>query len=475
VDSPLPAPSSAETAAETTLAGDSVDHRVRSELLRTAIAEARAGAPALVFTAGVLAWIAWSAGQARAGVAVLALAVALALWRVAMLRAARVGSSPGRIVRSERAFEAHALLSGGMSALAAIFIYPAAEGVNAALVIATFAAMMSVATLFMTLAGRALAYYLAPQLLAMFAVSLFDARVYSPLFALAIPVFYLTLRRAAQRHRRAVELSIRRRIDADAVNAALREAKIKAEAASAAKSQFLANMSHELRTPMTGVLGALQLLARDKLDPKQRELLGIATASSEALLTVLGEVLDFAEIEAGELELVREAVQIRELVESAVKLFVPLAQRRGLALSADIDPSLPVAVWGDAARIRLVLLNFVGNAVKFTEQGGVVVRAFRARPVGADRPAVTIEVADTGIGIAAEALSGLFAPFHQVDSSDRRRFGGTGLGLAISKRLTEAMGGTISVESEPGRGSTFRVSLPLEEALEEAAPAALSR
>jgi len=456
--------------AETPAADLRVTAQVRRELLRTALLESWDGALSLVFTAAVLAWIAWTVRQPVAGAAVLAISIVVALWRALMLRRLLAAESrAAQTVPTEREFGVHAFLSGMIATVTAAFIYPASSGIHIALVIAAFAAMISVATLYITLVGRALSYYLLPQLLAFFVVSLADPRVYSPLFALGIPVFYLTLRRAAQRHRAAVELAITRRIETDAINVALAQAKTRAEAASVAKTQFLANMSHEIRTPMTGVLGALGLVSSDELGPQQRELVEIATSSSEALLTVLNEVLDFAKIEAGNLELVNEPLRIHAVVASTIKLFAPLAQRRGLTLAADIDPAVPMRVKGDAARIRQVLMNLVGNAVKFTERGAVTVRVRRAADAAPASPTtVVFEVTDTGIGIPAEALPELFAPFHQVDASDGRRFGGTGLGLVISKRLVDAMGGGISVESEPGRGSTFRVALPLTEIAGEA-------
>ncbi|MDH4191158.1 MAG: ATP-binding protein [Betaproteobacteria bacterium] len=454
--------------AETPAADLRVAAQVRRELLRTALLEAWDGALPLVFTAAVLAWIAWTVRQPVAGAAVLAISIVVALWRALMLRRLLAAESrAAQTVPTEREFGIHAFLSGMIATLTAAFIYPASSGIHVALVIAAFAAMISVATLYITLVGRALLYYLLPQLLAFFVVSLVDPRVYSPLFALGIPVFYLTLRRAAQRHRAAVELAITRRIETDAINVALAQAKARAEAASVAKTQFLANMSHEIRTPMTGVLGALGLVSSDELSPQQRELVEIATSSSEALLTVLNEVLDFAKIEAGNLELVNEPLRIHAVVASTIKLFAPLAQRRGLTLTSDIDPAVPIRVEGDAARIRQVLMNLVGNAVKFTEHGAITVRVHRAAEA-TTATTVVFEVTDTGIGIPAEALPELFAPFHQVDTSDGRRFGGTGLGLVISKRLVDAMGGGISVESEPGRGSTFRVALPLTEIAGEA-------
>ncbi len=452
-------------------AGDAFQYQVRRELLQTAAIQARDGGAPLVFINAIIGWIGWSRGQEVAGTVVIVLSVVIAAWRYALARRAGADAlGSGDILRAEREFEANALLTSVMCVVTLIFIYPTTGKLSAILIMAALGAMLTVATLFVSLVGRAFQLYALPQLLALFVVCLLDERVYSPLFAAVIPVFYLTLGRTARRYRSVTEMAIGRRIDSDAANVRLRLAKEQAEAGNVAKAQFLANMSHEVRTPMNGVLGALDLLARSELSPEQRKLLDTATASSEALLTVLNEVLDFSKIEAGRLELVEEPFALRAVLRSVVDMLSPMAQRKGLALAVEFDPSLPARVKGDAGRIRQVLLNLIGNAVKFTDHGRVAVRARRTPGGGGARAAVVVEVEDTGIGIAPEALPRLFTPFFQADQSNRRRFGGTGLGLVISKRLTEAMGGKLKVESALGRGSTFRISLPLE-ALEDA-PAA---
>ena len=457
-------------------AHDDIRHQVRRELLQTAVAHARDGGASLVLIAAVMAWIGWSHAEEAAAAAVLILSVVIAAWRYLLARRVRSGAiTYGDILRREREFEGNALLTSVMCAVILIFIIPAATRQSSILIVAAICAMLTVATLFVSLVGRAFQFYAVPQLLAFVAVCLLDQRAYSPLFAALIPVFYLTLRRTARQFRSVTETAIARRIDSEAANIGLRLAKEQAEAGNVAKAQFLANMSHEIRTPMTGILGALSLLGCDELSPQQRKLLDTASSSSEALLTLLNEVLDFSKIEAGKLELVNEPMLLRPVLSSIVDLLAPMAQRKGLALSMEFDPSLPARVKGDAGRIRQVLLNLVGNAVKFTDSGHVAVRA-RREAGGDSRPVMVLEVEDSGIGISPAVLERLFTPFFQADQSDRRRFGGSGLGLVISKRLTEAMGAELSVESAPGQGSTVRLKLPLEVLADApaAAPAALA-
>lgn len=231
--------------------------------------------------------------------------------------------------------------------------------------------------------------------------------------------------------------------------------------ASRVKSAFLATMSHEIRTPMNGVIGLAELLKGTGLDARQRHYADGITTAGESLLTVINDVLDFSRGEAGLLPLEHADFDLPQLLADVDDMLAGSAKLKGLSLRVEIAPDLPSSVRGDASRLRQLLVNLVGNAVKFTDAGEVVVRA---SVIGQDgwMALVRLDVVDTGIGIDDEARALLFKPFHQADSSTSRRFGGSGLGLAISQQLVTAMGGTISVESTPGEGSTFRVEVPLE-------------
>jgi len=241
---------------------------------------------------------------------------------------------------------------------------------------------------------------------------------------------------------------------------ALRQANVELVRASRAKSEFLATISHEIRTPLNGVIGLTSLLLGTPLSPQQREYTAAIQTSGEALLALINDILDLSKIEAGQMRLERGPLDLRHLVGEVAAVFMAQVQAKGLRLEARVDPRVPPLVEGDAMRLREVLTNLVGNAVKFTAQGTVEVRVALAEE-SAEGVLLRIAVRDTGIGIAPEAQEALFEPFAQADASTTRRYGGTGLGLAIVKRLVEAMGGQIGVQSAVGQGSTFWLTLRL--------------
>ena len=402
-----------------------------------------------------------SAGETIPNILWAALGTYALIWpHVARYAAQRIG---GDIRRTEmRSLVVDAVVSGGAIALASFQLVPTltiftglatilgSVGGITFLLLGMFAFISSLLIVGATVTGFSVALDGTPVSIVLSAAGLVAFQTMMGLLT------YRTARNFIKSRRRIAEQAEEIRVQ----NAALEEAREEALQAAQAKAAFLATMSHEIRTPLNGVLGMTSLLADTRMTPEQQDFVRTIQVSGTTLLSVINDVLDFSRIESGRLELEAEPLSVRGVVEEALEIVGPRARETGIELICEVETDVPELILGDAVRIRQVLTNLAGNAVKFTEEGEVVVTVSLLQPTSENsRAEIEFRVSDTGIGIPEDRLPLLFVPFSQADASTTRRFGGTGLGLAISKRLTELMGGTISAKSTAGVGSTFSFTI----------------
>jgi len=441
------------------------DFEIRRAALAFTLSQARMTVATMLMVVGLVAWLAWQTGAVGSVAVFVAMGLLSGAWRLLVLRHLGDPSAldEASLKRLEFQIQANMLFGGLMWTYATFTLYPRMDLAASSLYVINQVATVTFAAFFMSTVGRGFALFALPMTLSGMVVNLMLDRPGAHALAGLIGIYMFVMMRASNRFRDITLLAFRRGFEAQQTNAELRQAMAAAEVAGRAKTRFLATMSHELRTPLNGLLSALELLSRAPLEAAQKRLVGIAHSSGSGLLAVLNDVLDYAKFDADQVTLRLQPVDLRALVDSVVALFSAPAHARGLALRGEVSPEVPAWVLADSQRLRQVLLNLVGNAIKFTDSGRVTIGLHRVDA------GLRFEVVDSGIGIDPADCARLFEPFQQLHEGSDRSHGGSGLGLAISQRLVQAMGGRIEVDSVAGAGSTFGFTLALADA--EAPPA----
>ncbi len=439
---------------------------VRCELLQLSLRNAARSVPALLIVVAFMTALGLSAGQDVAALAIAVMGVMAAAWRIALNRhlARHAVLDAATYVCFKNALEQNSALGGLMWVVSSICILPLLDGHMATAYIVMVGGSIAVSGQFLSLVGRSLEWLQVPQIGALIVGTLLSPGGHSVPLAVLILVFGVTMYRSAREFRDTAMRAIRHGLEAAMANAALQRAKEAAENASCAKSAFLATMSHEIRTPMNGVIGMIEVLAHDDAPENKADAVRTIRDSAFSLLRIIDDILDFSKIESGHLTLERTPVVLSEIVESVCESLTPMAAGKRVDVSLFIAPEAPDKLWADPTRLRQLLNNLLGNAIKFAAAEGpgrgrvsVRVELAQAAPLR-----LKLCVADNGIGMTPETRANLFMPFTQGEVSTLRRFGGTGLGLAICKRVIDAMGGEIEVTSTYGAGSVFAVTLPFE-------------